>query len=135
MTMDFGKKLKMLIEEKKTNVSELAQKTGINRNTLYSYIRRGTQKVDPIIIRKLADALGVDVYYFIGTQPPEVVQAEAKNEEELAHTDELDLDNLTEEDIEFITVFSQLTPENRKLLLANGIVYLRAQGNLGDHQN
>lgn len=63
--MDFGEKLKLLIDEKGISVSRLAQMTGINRNTLYSFIRRGTQKIDPVIIHKLAVSLDVDPFYFL----------------------------------------------------------------------
>ena len=132
MLMDFGKKLKQLIDEKGINVSELAQITGVNRNTLYSYIRRGTQKVDPVIIQKLANALGVDVYYFLGTKSPDDIQPCKTNEP--ASTDELNLDSLTDSEKEFITVFSRLSPENQKLLLANAKVYLQAQGDYVDPQ-
>lgn len=103
--MDFGKKLKDLISEKNINVSELAQMTGINRNTLYSYIRRGTQKIDPVILQKLATALNVDVYYFLGTNEPN----KSMRKEPAAH-DEPQRD-------EFIQLFSRLSSEQRQIVL------------------
>ena len=56
--MPFGANLKRLLELKGMTVTELANRTGINRGTLYSYLRRDTKKVDPTIIKKLIDVLG-----------------------------------------------------------------------------
>ena len=56
--MPFGANLKRLLELKGMTVTELANKTGINRGTLYSYLRRDTKKVDPAIIKKLIEVLG-----------------------------------------------------------------------------
>lgn len=103
--LDFGKKLKDLISEKNITVSELAQMTGINRNTLYSYIRRGTQKIDPVILQKLATALNVDVYYFIGASMPN----ESARKEPAAHDEP--------QRNEFIQLYSHLSPEQRQIVL------------------
>lgn len=70
--MPFGDKLQTLIDERGINVSELSRITDINRNTLYSYIRRNTQKVDPAVIGIVAEALNVDVHYFLDEQAPAV---------------------------------------------------------------
>ena len=67
--MDFGTKLKNLLDEKQMKVTELANLTGINRNTLYACVRRGSQRFDPPALKKIADALGVDVYYFLDSKP------------------------------------------------------------------
>ena len=56
--MPFGANLKKLLEIKGISVTELANRTGINRGTIYSYLRRDTKKVDPAIIKKLIDVLG-----------------------------------------------------------------------------
>ena len=56
--MPFGANLKKLLDSKGISVPELARRTGINRNTLYSYLRRDTKKVDPAIIKKLVEVLG-----------------------------------------------------------------------------
>ena len=58
--MPFGANLKKLLEIKGMSVTELANRTGINRGTIYSYLRRDTKKVDPAIIKKLIDVLGED---------------------------------------------------------------------------
>lgn len=56
--MPFGANLKNLLVSKGMSVPELAKRTGINKNTLYSYLRRDTKKVDPAIIKKLVEVLG-----------------------------------------------------------------------------
>lgn len=58
--MPFGANLKKLLEIKGMTVTELSEKTGIKRATIYSYLRRDTKKVDPAIIKKLIDVLGED---------------------------------------------------------------------------
>ena len=40
--MPFGANLKKLLERKGMSVTELANRTGINRGTIYSYLRRDT---------------------------------------------------------------------------------------------
>lgn len=66
--MLFGERLQGLLAEKGISVAELARRTGISRNTLYSYLRRNPQKLDPAVLKKLAEALDVDVYYFLGAE-------------------------------------------------------------------
>lgn len=56
--MPFGANLKKLLEIRGMSVTELANRTGINRGTIYSYLRRDTKKVDPAIIKKLVEVLG-----------------------------------------------------------------------------
>ena len=56
--MPFGANLKNLLTSKGMSIPELARRTGINKNTLYSYLRRDTKKVDPAVIKKLIDVLG-----------------------------------------------------------------------------
>ena len=58
--MPFGANLKRLLEIKGISVTELANRTGINRGTIYSYLRRDTKKVDPAIVKKLVEVLGED---------------------------------------------------------------------------
>ena len=68
--MPFGEKLQNLIKERNISVPQLARMTGVNQNTLYSFIRRNTQKADPAVIGQIADALNVDVHYFIDEAAP-----------------------------------------------------------------
>ena len=112
MILDFGNKLKELLFQKDISVPTLAKMTGLNKNTLYSYMRRGTQKVDPAIMQKLAQALGVDVYYFIGTEQPQNITAD---ENKPVYSDELTGER-GERD-EFLRLFTSLDTENRKRIL------------------
>ena len=64
--MDFGKKLAELLKEKGISVPQLARMSGVNQNSLYSYIRRNTQKMDPVVMQKIANAIGVELGYFLG---------------------------------------------------------------------
>lgn len=131
MLMDFGNRLKDLLAERKISVPQLAKMTGLNKNTLYSYIRRGTQKIDPVTMQKLSQALGVDVYFFLGTEQPNDLRNKKK---EPALSGEFSRE-LTKEETEFISIFLRLTAENRRLLLANAKVYLQAQGDSSDSRD
>lgn len=62
--MGIGKKLTCLMKEKNTNANELAQKTGVPAQTIYSLIRRDASKVEIDSLIKIAGALGVTAEYF-----------------------------------------------------------------------
>ena len=68
MDMDFGDRLKQLMAEKKMSVTRLAELSGVNRNTLYSYIRRNTKKPDPSVLAKIAPVLETSVVALLGVQ-------------------------------------------------------------------
>ena len=64
--MAFGASLERLLEKKDMSATELANRTGINRSTIYSFLRRDTKKVDPAVIKKLVEVLGEDVDDLLG---------------------------------------------------------------------
>ena len=64
--MSFGSRLSAYLKKRGLTVTELSQMTGINRNTLYSIIRRDTLKADPGILQKIAEALGVSLMELSG---------------------------------------------------------------------
>lgn len=64
--MNFGDMLRDLMENHHISVAELSRRTGIKKDTLYSYLRRNTQRPDPAILGIIAEYFGVDVNYFIG---------------------------------------------------------------------
>lgn len=74
--MNFGEKLNMILKERQISVAELARRSGISADTLYSYRRRNSRKIDPEVYTAVADALNIDVTYFLdpATQdvPPRV---------------------------------------------------------------
>lgn len=63
--MPIGAKLQALFTEKGTNVNEVATITGISPNTIYSLIRRDSEKANIDDLYKVAHHLGVTLNYFI----------------------------------------------------------------------
>jgi len=53
-------KLKSLLSKRYMSIHKLAVLSGVPYTTLYSIIKRDTEKVDPEIISKVAKALGID---------------------------------------------------------------------------
>lgn len=64
--MGIGKRLERLIEQRGTRPGTLAREAGVNKNTLYSMIKRDNDKADAATLNKLAQALGVPVSAFYG---------------------------------------------------------------------
>ncbi len=62
--MGIGNKLQKLIEEKHTNVNELAGRANVSPSTLYSIIKRDNTKVDIEVLISICKVLGVPVEYF-----------------------------------------------------------------------
>lgn len=62
--MGIGKILSDLIDEKKSNVNEIAKLAGVSPQTLYSMIKRDSMKADIEVLIKVSNALGVDVEFF-----------------------------------------------------------------------
>lgn len=63
--MGIGNKLQNLIEEKNTNVNELAGRANVSASTLYSIIKRDNTKVDIEVLISICKVLGVPVEYFV----------------------------------------------------------------------
>lgn len=57
--MGVGIRLKRILREKKMTIKELAEKTGVPVNTLYSITRRDSENIDPVILEKLASVLDI----------------------------------------------------------------------------
>ena len=66
--MGMGKILSETLTEKGIKVSELSNKTGIPRTTLYSIIQRDSLKIDPNHLTTICNVLNVPVGLFIS--PP-----------------------------------------------------------------
>lgn len=62
--MGIGNKLAVLIDERGTNVNELARKANVPAQTIYSLIRRDANKVDIDALIRICHALNVTVDYF-----------------------------------------------------------------------
>ncbi len=53
-------KLKSILNQRYMSIHKLAVLSGVPYSTIYSIIKRDTEKVDPKIISKIAKALGID---------------------------------------------------------------------------
>lgn len=76
--MDFGDRLRKRLTEKNMSVTQLAEAAGVNRNTLYSYLRRNTRKPDPAVLERIAPVLGTTAAALLGMKeaasPQKLVQ-------------------------------------------------------------
>ena len=63
--MNFGEKLNAILKERKMSIAELSRRSGISADTLYSYRRRNSRKIAPEVYTAVADALNIDVTYFL----------------------------------------------------------------------
>ena len=63
--MGIGVRLEALMAQKETNANELANKIGVRASTIYSIIRRDSNRVDIDIIIKIAHALGMTADEFL----------------------------------------------------------------------
>lgn len=59
--MGFGLRLKAILDEKNVTPTQLGKMTGINRQRIYSWIKRDTEKIDPEVFTAIAAALDIDV--------------------------------------------------------------------------
>lgn len=81
--MGIGNRLKQTIKDKKMTVKQLAEQTGIPVNTLYSIIKRDSDRVRAETIQVLANALDVTPTYLIGYDDG-IIKPEQYTQEELA---------------------------------------------------
>lgn len=59
--MGVGIRLKNILRDKSITIKQLAETTGISVNTLYSITKRDSERVDDVILQRIAAALGVGV--------------------------------------------------------------------------
>lgn len=64
--MGVGLQLKAILRDQKMTIKQLAEKTGISINTLYSITKRDSSSIDPIILKKIATALNVPFWKLLG---------------------------------------------------------------------
>ncbi len=81
--MGVGTKIKELIKERKITIKQLAELTDIPVNTLYSIIKRDSERVRADTVQILADKLGVTPTYLIGFDD-QIFKPEQYSHEELA---------------------------------------------------
>jgi len=55
-----GIRIKTILHDKKMTIKQLSELSGVSLNTLYSITKRDSDNIDPVILRKISSALGVD---------------------------------------------------------------------------
>ena len=101
--MGIGSKLTKLMKEQDTNANELASKAGVPPTTIYSLIRRDSNRVDIDSLIKIARALGVTAEYFFNEEPEPHTRA--------AHFDGTEF---TEEQLDRIEAFAKFIKQEDK---------------------
>ena len=61
--MGVGTQIKLALRERKMTIKDLASKADVSLNTLYSITKRDSQRVDRVILQRIADALEVTPEY------------------------------------------------------------------------
>lgn len=64
--MGIGMTLKSILRNRKMTIKQLSESSGISINTLYSITKRDSERVDEIILQRIADTLGVPIYELTG---------------------------------------------------------------------
>lgn len=121
--MDLGEKIKTLRIEQGLTLEEVGERVGVGKSTVRKWESGQIANMRRDKIALIAKALCVSPAYLMGW-----TDEVSSGKEKPTPKDELSVADMTDEEIEFMTVFSRLNPENRKLLLANAKVYLQAQG-------
>lgn len=57
--MGVGIRLKTILRSQNLTIKQLSERANIPLNTLYSITKRDSERVDPVILQRIADALGV----------------------------------------------------------------------------
>lgn len=59
--MGMGFRLKEILREKGISIKELSALSGISLNTLYSITKRDSDRIDPVLQRKIAEVLNISI--------------------------------------------------------------------------
>lgn len=60
--MGVGTNLKEILRDRKMTIKQLSEKAAIPLNTLYSITKRDSERVDRVILNRIAAALNIDPY-------------------------------------------------------------------------
>lgn len=120
--MGIGTRLKQIIKDKNMTIKQLAEITGIPVNTLYSIVKRDSDRVRAKTVQALAEALGVTPTYLIGYDE-KIVNPEQYSVEELskikagawASYQERD-EALDDIDIAFYGNYKELSEDDKKTI-------------------
>lgn len=69
--MGVGLRLKEILRAKSLTIKQLAEVSGVSINTLYSITKRDSERVDDVLIQRIAAALGVSVSDLLGQEKQE----------------------------------------------------------------
>lgn len=64
--MGVGMRIKSILRDRKQTIKQLAEQANVPVNTLYSITKRDSERVDDIILNRIADALDVPVPVLMG---------------------------------------------------------------------
>ncbi len=107
--MGIGARLKEIIDEKGTNVNQIAKQTSTSPMTIYSIIKRDNTKVDIDILLKICNALNIsveDIY-----QP----NFKSDNNGNVSKTmQSVSNINLSEDETELVNLFRKLTSKDQQ---------------------
>lgn len=119
--MNFKDKLQYLLERDKVSVPKLSEATEISSQTIYSILKRDSDKTKLSHIRKLCDFFNVSMDYLVddeitdpnyGIKPGDVVGADAD-------IDAVDMINAEvgwdDDDIAFVQAYQAMSKETRKI--------------------
>lgn len=66
--MGVGIKLKTILRNRDMTIKSLAKLADVPLNTLYSITKRDSERVDPVILNRIATVLEVPIDYLLGTE-------------------------------------------------------------------
>lgn len=64
--MGVGVQMKNILRDKKMTIKQLSEKSGISVNTLYSITKRDSERVDRVVLQRIADVLEVHILDLLG---------------------------------------------------------------------
>lgn len=67
--MGIGLRLKEILRNQKMTIKQLSEKADISINTLYSITKRDSENIDPVILQRIIDVLGISEEEFFGISP------------------------------------------------------------------
>ncbi len=107
--MGIGAKLKEIIDEKGTNVNQIAKQADISPMTIYSIIKRDNTKVDIEILLKICKVLDINVEEIYHPNFKSDINGKAFK------TDKSNFDlDLSEDETELIKLFRKLTDKDQQ---------------------
>lgn len=117
---EIAEKILRLMKEASISYGELAAQTGIPKSALQRYATGTTTKLPLPRLEAIASALGVSAAYLMGWE-------DAPDSKEKPSEDEKTAPELSESVKKLISVMSQLTPENQRIVLAAAKGFLQEQ--------